>query len=519
MVGFMKICDMDKLTLNIKNIKGLNLNNFPIHENGLYVITGPHGVGKSTLLSCIDRIGNAFAFRDHLPKREDVNKLAGAEVCFNLYNIENKLIKTQSFKYDQNRWRTGERQSNFILSGFRNTIFLGSNRGKVKAKSFTQSTYKEAKENNKIGIVSDENKLLLSNILGDEKWKNLQIYIKEDILLLPVDNVIISEAHFSFAERVICKTILEIESQVNSVNTKKPIILLDEIELGLSYDVLSRLVGYLLAKSKDYLILVASHSMQLLEDPKIKKIIINPRRGGAENSFSETISIIKSTRLFNVENNKFNATCVVEDDKASVFLTEIIKALSSKYSKEFYRDVLIIYIGGYPQCIAFIHQFKTALSSPKVCAVLDPDSADTLKTDHKLQSMFNENKHLIMFLPKHPEIAIVEFLWDIFNGTGGSLKDGFLNDLESYNLYIKTNTQKLEEELKKNEVDINLIITDGDTADNRRKAKRIVDNIVNTVPEKTRDYFYSSVFRFIVAKANFLEDNKVFIEKLMQNIT
>ncbi len=52
--------------ISISNLKGIRQMEFTIpEEKGVYLIVGPNGVGKSTLLICLDRICNSYAFAEN----------------------------------------------------------------------------------------------------------------------------------------------------------------------------------------------------------------------------------------------------------------------------------------------------------------------------------------------------------------------------------------------------------------------------------------------------------------------
>ncbi len=72
----------------------------------MYLITGSNGVGKITLLGCIDRICNSTAFMDHFK----------AETYIRDYNKNHKAIITYSFNdekviVDKKIWK----KKNYII--------------------------------------------------------------------------------------------------------------------------------------------------------------------------------------------------------------------------------------------------------------------------------------------------------------------------------------------------------------------------------------------------------------------
>ena len=69
---------MKKITIKkTKNIKNLEFV-FP-QSKGVYLIVGPNGVGKTTLLVCIDRICNKNALQEDLAHREVLEKLINTQ--------------------------------------------------------------------------------------------------------------------------------------------------------------------------------------------------------------------------------------------------------------------------------------------------------------------------------------------------------------------------------------------------------------------------------------------------------
>ena len=86
---------MSTYTIKIENIRGIKELNYSLPtRNGVYLLTGSNGSGKTSLLTALDRLGNKNAFMTGLKdiKRRDASIT---------YMIQNESVV---YKRGQERW-------------------------------------------------------------------------------------------------------------------------------------------------------------------------------------------------------------------------------------------------------------------------------------------------------------------------------------------------------------------------------------------------------------------------------
>ena len=122
---------MKKITIKkTKNIKNLEFV-FP-QSKGVYLIVGPNGVGKTTLLVCIDRICNKNAFaRGFSASRSfgEVDQYAEAEITYDTDNPPTSL----KFRKKSSRWAVSPKGHSNLLDnfGYTQTVFIRADSNRI----------------------------------------------------------------------------------------------------------------------------------------------------------------------------------------------------------------------------------------------------------------------------------------------------------------------------------------------------------------------------------------------------
>ena len=122
---------MKKIT--IERMKNINTLEFTLPESkGVYLIVGPNGGGKTTLLVCIDRICNKNGFaRGFSASRNfgEVDQYTSAEITYEMDNPQCKL----KFRKKSQRWAVSPKGSSNLLSnfGYSQSVFIRADSNRI----------------------------------------------------------------------------------------------------------------------------------------------------------------------------------------------------------------------------------------------------------------------------------------------------------------------------------------------------------------------------------------------------
>ncbi len=158
---------MRKITIkNVKHKKELEFT-FPKTE-GVYLIVGANGMGKTTLLTCIDRIANPKAFANGFKSANADTKIDQYDCATITYEIDKSSTQ---FRKKSRRWAsTPKTKSSELLKtkfGFRSSVFI---RADAKRLDVTQEEIKKGQRE----PASEELTAALNNIFETTRYSNLK---------------------------------------------------------------------------------------------------------------------------------------------------------------------------------------------------------------------------------------------------------------------------------------------------------------------------------------------------------
>lgn len=409
---------MEKKVL-IENLKGIEKLEFILpNKEGVYLLVGANGMGKTSILTCLERLGNPLAFSHGFTNTnnlDNIDSYLGASIKYDVTNKSGNSYVT--FTKKKAKWAPSpkiEGRSVLKKFGFSNTVFIRADSKRIDAKreDIRKGVYSPASKDvkeamNEIFETDKYNQLLLLKISNGRGKTPTTFYVMQN-----KDKSYYSEKRFSTGELAILRLTEKISSTANNT-----LFLLDEAEMALHPRVQINLLKYLVEKAEVHklVVILATHSSTLIYNSNKNNIILLKQETKG-NYFIETpcypslaIGMIDYT-----VNKFFDAIYFVEDDMARELLKKSIKRYMNECKDKNYSAILytIIPVGGFVETADFaIRTSKQLFNKSKVFAVLDEDAFSEgiiVRPDFAKTLKFHSEK--IVSLGATPELWIINNL-------------------------------------------------------------------------------------------------------------
>ena len=440
---------MNRIIIN--NLKGIKFLDFLFPEKaGVYLIVGPNGCGKTTLLTCLDRIGNSFAFARgfyNMQKNTKYDQYINAKIEY-IVN-EKKVV----FSKKKVRWVATKKGDSQYLKGFGITasFFVKADSKRIEAipDEISGRNIKDADKRiiDRLNIIFETDRFSSLKILKMGKGRRGKI-----AHVIQENSVFYSEKRFSTGEIAIIHLI----ESLNVANAND-MVLLDEAEMALHPRVQLKLLDFLqeIAKEKNLIIFISTHSpamirqtdpdkIFLLEDDNDKTKIVNP------------CSPAYAIGCVDVGAN-YDHIFFVEDEMAKISLKKMIERFDYEFfnSPKFSCVTAVIPVGGYLETAKFaMNTRKQLFSSSNVIAFLDEDAFFDLDKRVEFNAIFTANPNIVRSLGFTPEVKLIDMLE---NNTGlqKNIKKVMHFDLSGikYNAEYIQITGRNERKIAKNKFD------------------------------------------------------------------
>jgi len=465
----------------IKNLKNIQSLLFDIPRSGVSILSGSNGCGKTTLLTCIERLQNSYAFLRHFrtSSHDQFDVFKKGEI---IYTNNGHSV---SYRYRNTRWVPIPRRNSNVLQGFGFTkvLFLPSTgerfyiqeqelntRNILAADNYFRQTMNQIFQTTKF---SELRRIKLSGRgLGDNR--------RNQAFVLPAGRegnllTYYSEKNFSLGEILILNALYELHHVPD-----RSLVLIDEMELALHPKIQVRFLNFLesIATAKNLSVLVSTHSTSLIKAaPNLIHLQKNPVTGDIDVVYN----CYPALALQNV---------AVEEEVQPdlVFFTEDLmgKYLLESYIDHFFKTlsnnrrpiIKTLPVGGWVETMKFqiaSANYLIPRHTSSYC-FLDQDAETDLNAiqqnpqrsvaDQEKFNLFNNHRNTIRFFDITPELGITDLLY----------QQPFLyvNDMQAYFQSAFDISQYIEDEINRNLAQPN---------NPRKLAKRRFDYLVNRISQ------------------------------------
>lgn len=427
---------------NIRNIKSLD---FIIPNPGVYIITGKNGTGKTTLFTCLNRIGNRNAFREGFLSSEKFDEVKGTIT----YQIDEESVAYDKRK--NGRWRPNHICDILKNMRYPQVVNITTKNDRI----FTQEEIVPRKSKKSDTWINEQ----LNRILETDRFTNMvqittgQLYCgrgksvenrrRNIAYAIPIgNNQYYTERNFSFGEIVLLNMLYDIKNVTNG-----SLILIDELELALHPSAQIRLISCLreLAKEKGLTLLISTHSSSIIRNER--KVILLEDDGCGNIDIIDNCPPAKAIGAIGMrEDTMPDVIVLVEDSMARA----LFDALKQKYfqidSQNSYLDIRVLEIGGFTNVINFYTEANNYVFYKNVylAAFMDKD----VETDIIPYSQYGnqtyiqkyqENSYYLNFLPYTPEVFLAKILFKEKIRLLNKLKDYYSNQQIDYTVNSNLN--------------------------------------------------------------------------------
>jgi len=403
-------------------------------EQGVYLLSGTNGSGKTSLLACLRRIGHAHAFPHHFASSQHSDALdnfEGAEITYT------KNQQSVTYAYGGERWVPTPRSNNNLLNsfGYPSVLYIGATADRItpRPEDFNIRRIRPANQQ----IIDAANRIFGTAKYNNLKSINLTRGSGNAAFLLQLTAAprarYCSERNLSLGELCILKLIKTLmDCDDNSL------VLIDELELALHPRVQLELLAYLkdMAAQKSLTVIFSTHSVTLLKGMERSNIFFLERND--DGVVSCRLGCYPTYIFGNIAYEEECAPDVViyvEDDAAAIITGALIRlAIVRKYRNEqsLFPTVQTVPIGTFISVIRFLHPSRALLpSTSRAYAVLDGDvKTETVNNwrqtaNHTALAEFQLHENNLKYLPWTPEVGLAIWIKDNLNHAQNLLRTRF----------------------------------------------------------------------------------------------
>lgn len=399
-------------TITIKNLKNITELVFKIPAPGTYLLTAINGAGKTSLLTCINRLKNPNAFQKGFKSssHKSLDSYIGSSV---VYNINNDTV---TYKYKGERWAPTPRKGNDILAncGYPEIIYITADADRVEPR-------KEEFEPKRVRLTEQKLRDSLNFVFQTTRFNELcHINLtrggqtKAYVIRQYKDGkpVYFSEKNFSLGELCVLKLLITLNQVPN-----KSLLLIDELELATHPSAQANLFSFLekISREKELTIIFSTHSVTLIKKSPRKKILFLENDQGYIKTLEGCYPAYALGQIGSGEEITPATIIYVEDDSAKKCVESMLDIYKVEVQgKTQLPTVLTIPLGGFNQILDFLDRSPQIVpNTTKITVLLDEDVKSEslenykLTNDHPKLHQFEQHKVKLNYLPWTPEQGAV----------------------------------------------------------------------------------------------------------------
>lgn len=405
------------VTISIKNLKHIKTLDFTIPEKGVWLLTGPNGTGKTSLLACMRRIGERNAFPMHFKASAQSNNLdsfAGASVEYAVNGIN------VNYKYSGTRWEPRPKTNASVLrtAGYPSVLYIAADARRIEPRpeDFKPRGVRAANAS----IIAGANSIFDTQRFNDLKTINLSRGVGNDAFLLELPakpghagKNYASERNFSLGELCIIKLLRMLKDCLDH-----SLVLIDELELALHPMAQVALLHHLndVARKKNLTIVVSTHSATLIKQAGEQRLLLLQNDGKGNITCQDKCfpSMVLGALAYG-EENAADRIIYVEDDSAKVMVDHLV----GKVCHDLYQglapnpSVQSVPVGGFVNVLRFFKHQKALVPAITRCFVLlDADAESSLASAGQADVIaIRDTEHAsISYLTVTPEVGLAQYL-------------------------------------------------------------------------------------------------------------
>lgn len=406
---------MRRIILN--NLKGIKKLQFDLPGTGVWLLTGGNGSGKTSLLACLDRIGNPLAFPIHFPSSKELRLDSFRSASIEYHAGAHRVTYIRGSE----RWVPRPRKDSsptLKAFGYNSVIYLGANAERITAKP-------DDLKPGRSSAASDFIRFSAKEILGDDRFLNLrtvnasrsQAFLLRYGAATPFSYN--SERNLSLGELSVVKMLRSIETVADN-----SLLLVDELEMALHPNAQIKLYEFLrrLCAERNLTVIFSTHSATLIKHVK-RSSILHLEKNGAEHIITRSaFPTYILGQMAGLEERGYDILMLCEDEAAE----EILENWWLDYQKDQHAlnkpipKLLVSPTGSFKQVLRTLEGSLTVNPNHvKVVAVLDHDvTSETIPnlriSDPHCEFLqrYDRMSNSVLFLPFTPELGVVECVAD-----------------------------------------------------------------------------------------------------------
>ncbi|VVD79756.1 hypothetical protein PIN31115_01050 [Pandoraea iniqua] len=418
--------------ISIKKLKHIKTLEFTIPGQGVWLLTGPNGTGKTSLLACMRRIGERNAFPMHFKVSTQAPNLDSFDGASVEYDVDGVKVK---YKYSGTRWSPRPKPNAHVLraTGYPGVLYVAADARRIEPRpeDFKLRGVRAAHAS----IIAGANSIFDTDRFDALKTINLARGVGNDAFLLELParqgqqgRNYASERNFSLGELCIIKLLRMLKDcPVSSL------VLIDELELALHPMAQVALLRHLdeVALEKNLTVIVSTHSSTLIKQAGEQRLLLLKNDGnGNITCLDKCFPSLVLGALAYGEESAADRIIYVEDDAAKA----IVDHLVGKVCHDLYRgltpspSVQTIPVGGFVNVLRFFkHQRPLMPAITRCYVVLDADAEPSLAaaTLADVIEIRDQEQQYISYLTVTPEVGLAQYLDQHTQAVRDALREHF----------------------------------------------------------------------------------------------